>query len=259
MKLPALFLLCYLLPYWVQAQKRKGVQELSRWYVGIDALLREETVQASANFAPIGNIPDGADLGPGFTLGYRPNYWLTLETGAYRLRYIHRLRVISGDILIPTSLFGSSPDGTWTSWGIPLRAYVDPFAFSQSRPRRVQVQLMGGVGYASFHRHISRAVTFESSRPTANFASASDRIVNGHMPYLEGALHLRYRLTSDLALSLSYGRMIGLTTVHEVRITGRPEGIEPAREVLQTSNGTGPMLRLGLKYEFGPPVLRPDR
>jgi len=136
-----------------------------------------------------------------------------------------------------------------------VRAYVNPFAFSQAHPRRLQAQLMAGLGYASFHRHLGRSVTFESSKPTANFSTASDRVVNGHMPYLEGALNLSYRLTSDLSLSLSLGRIIGLTTVHEVAITSRPEGPEPPRQTVQTSKGTGPMLLFGLKYNFGPQVI----
>ena len=257
MKTRLLLLLCTLAPLVLSAQKR--FEELPRWYVGVEALLREETVQVAANFPSIGSVPDGADPGPGVVVGYRPNHWLTLETGAYRLRYIHRLRLISGDILIRTSLFGNTSDGTWASWGIPVRAYVNPFAFSQARPRRLQVQVMAGLGYAGFHRYLDQSVMFESSKPTANFTTASDRIINGHMPYLEGALHLRYRLSSDLALSLSYGRMIGLTTVHEVSITSRPDDSETVRQLVQTSKGTGPMLRLGLTYEFGSPVLRPDR
>ncbi len=238
-----------------QAQYGSRTIKYPRFYVGADAYVRREAIKL---------IDPGGQVAPsdwmrnasyGFNAGYQPNKWLTFESGLYRFTFANRVNFSS-------SFFTRSFSEPYSSWVIPARAYIDPFAFSQPKPKRWRLQLMAGIGVGSLKRYegpptkfsgTTNAISFpdEGRFPDEPFHFATSQIVNGWVLNLEGGINAQYQLGQHLSLSGTYGHTIGLNTVHQQTITYRSTPIGPIYQASQTSAGSGRMVMFGLKYRLG--------
>lgn len=241
------------LPCFVQAQPKFG--KFHTFYIGTDAYIRNENIRLVDPGSQLASNNWMWNYSYGFNAGYRPTKWLTLESGLYRFTFAERLN-------FKDSFFSRSFSDPYSALVIPVRAYLDPFAFSQPKPKRWRLQLMAGVSIGSLKRYEGPPTKFSGSGNAISFADegklpddpfhfAASQIINGRVLNLEGGVNAQYRLGRHLTLSGTYGYTMGLNTIHQQNVSYRSETLGPITQARQTSDGSGRTIMIGLKYFWG--------
>ena len=243
------------LPCFVKAQSVQKFGKFPKFYVGTDAYIRNENIRLEDPGSRITPSNWMWNFSYGVNAGYQPNKWLTLESGLYRFTFAERLNFKS-------SFFSRSFSAPYAALVIPVRAYFDPFAFSQPKPKRWRLQLMAGLSIGSLKRYEGPPTKFSGSGngisildngilPDGPFHFAASQIVNGRVLNLEGGLNAQYRIGRRLTLSGTYGYTQGLNTIHQQNISYRSETLGPITQARQTSDGSGRTIMVGVKYFWG--------
>jgi hypothetical protein len=239
-------------PCSVQAQFLQNSGNFPKFYVGTDAYIRNENIKLVDPGNRLASNNWMWNFSYGFNAGYRPGKWLTLEVGLYRFTFAERVNFKS-------NFFSRSFSEPYSALVIPVRAYIDPFAFSQPKPKRWRLQLMAGMSVGSLKRYEGPPTKFSGSvnasslpddgkLPDDPFHLAASQIVDGQILNLEGGINAQYRLGRSITLSGNYGYTLGLSTVHAQNIRYRSEALGPVYQSRQTSNGSGRTIMIGVKY-----------
>lgn len=251
----ALIWLCLLLPPLASAQPSLR-PPVSRFYVGTDAIIRREAIQLTDPGGLIAPSDWMWNFSYGLNVGYRLSKWATVETGLSRFTLADRLNFDFG----PLRRSFSNPRTLLT---VPFRVYVDPFAFSQARPGRLRLQLMGGVSagaITALHRSQLRwsggqRTYLINNVQTDQLTYNSQSQLSGNAVVLpEVGVNLQYALGQRLIASGTYGYAWGLHTVHQHTIRYSVQQIGVPIDATQSSAGDGTTVLVGLKYQFGPTV-----
>lgn len=250
MRFTLFFLWANMLSFACLSQNPQDSTFRPRWYIGTDALIRQESFRLddpNGQIVPsdwMWNVSCGGNVG----LHIKPS--LTLETGLYRFTYANRLHM--------SNTFGflnRSSLRPFSGLSIPIRAYMDPFARSSHRFRRTQVQLMGGFSWVFMAFESDRKSVFQIKDPSSASGSSdlvvsTAGLVNRHGFNLEGGLNATYTFSNNLALSMSYGYIIGLQTMLNREINYRRRSFDPMSKANQSSLGSGDMWLVGLKFKL---------
>lgn len=224
------------------------------FYVGTDAFVRRENIKLVENGQMIAPSNWMWNFSYGFNAGYQPNKWLTLETGLYRFTFASRVNFLFG------GHFGRSFSSPWSVYTVPLRAYVNPFAFSQNQYHRFRLQLVAGISYGSLRKYQgeptgsfsgSRSYLINNVLQDSFTFEATDQITNGRVFNLEAGVNASYRLSNRFTLSATYGFTHGLNQVLQQNIKYRLMSTGQEFQGRQTSTGSSRTVLLGLKYHFG--------